>query len=130
MEEVKSVNFFNISKEKNESYQSFLTKLMAIWDESKYSDTSILKDKILDNVNNDDFRQQILAAKEFDVPKFLALCMSFDSLDVKEDEIKIAEGVKALEEKNSESFFLPFSEVVLNSMPVRFCNCSIWNKTN
>ena len=125
MEEVKSVNFFNITKAKNESYQSFLTKLIAIWDESKYFDTSILKDKILDNVNNDDFRQQILAAKEFDVPKFLALCMSFDSLEVKMDELKIAEDAKILEEKKSESFFLPISEVVLKYLPVRFYKCNI-----
>ena len=39
--EAKNANFFNISKEKNESYQLFLTKLMVIWDESEYSDTSI-----------------------------------------------------------------------------------------
>ena len=128
MEEVKSVNFFNITKAKNESYQSFLTKLIAIWDDSVYSKTStssILKDKILDNVNNDEFRQQILAAKDVDMPKFLALCMSFDSLEVKMDELKMAEDAKILEEKKSESFFLPISEVVLKYLPVRFYKCNI-----
>ena len=120
MEDIKK--FFNITKDKNESYQSFLTKLMTIWDESVYSFSPILRDKILkekilDNVGNNVLRQQILAAKEVDLTKFLALCKSFD---LKEDGLKCAKEVKAEREIKSASFFLPISEVVLNSMEVRF----------
>ena len=78
MEKVKIVNFFNITKDKNESYQSFLIKLMAIWVETKYSEISILKDKILDNVHNDELRQLVIAAKEVDFSTIFARSAIFD----------------------------------------------------
>ena len=99
---------------------------MAIWDESEYSKTStisilkdkLLKDKILDNIYNDQLRQQIVAAMEVEMPNFLALCKSFDSFDGKEHELYNAEDAHIGEEKISESFFLPISDIALNAMKV------------
>ena len=52
-------------------------------------------------MHNDEFRQQIIAAKEVDLPMFLALCMSFDSFEVQEDKSKIAERAKIVEKSTS-----------------------------
>ena len=121
MEDTKKANFFNITKDKNESFKTFLTKLIEIWDKSEYSNTStttILKDKILDNVHNEELRKQIVAAKDVDMPKFLALCLSFDSFDGKKNEQQKPEDSKIMETNQPKSFFLPISEVVMTFMPV------------
>lgn len=99
-------NFYGLTKAPNETYKTFLDKLIGAWDTCKISEDVTLRERIICNITDQALKDQISEVGNISSRKIMALCRSFDEV-----------GLQCIKDNEKKSCF-EISEVALSYMKV------------